>query len=257
MITIAHAAAGLEDEDRVPFEHALALAHALRGRLVSVHARRGAGGTFPDPAAILASWGLSDAVPHERRHLEHEGEPLAAAQEVLRALDPALVVVGTAGRSGLARLLVGSRGMAIAHGLATPTLVVPAAAHPLVRNSRVMLRRIIVPTGDARSAEAACAALVARLGPILGAGTEVVFLQVGSDGSPPSVTLPPGVTSRVARAEGGVAAAVVDAGLDADLIAMATDGRDSWLDSLFGTHTERVVRETPCPVLVVPMRRAD
>jgi nucleotide-binding universal stress UspA family protein len=36
----------------------------------------------------------------------------------------------------------------------------------------------------------------------------------------------------------------------ADVIVMATRGHDSLGDRLLGTHTERVVRHAPCPVLV-------
>ena len=38
----------------------------------------------------------------------------------------------------------------------------------------------------------------------------------------------------------------------ADLIVMATDGRDGVLDAFRGSFTEQVVRRAPCPVLAVP-----
>ncbi|AZG79083.1 universal stress protein [Methylocystis rosea] len=38
----------------------------------------------------------------------------------------------------------------------------------------------------------------------------------------------------------------------ADLIVMQTDGRDSALDSIIGSTTERVIHEAPCPVLAIP-----
>jgi nucleotide-binding universal stress UspA family protein len=39
---------------------------------------------------------------------------------------------------------------------------------------------------------------------------------------------------------------------DADLIAMATQGHDGFLDALRGSNTERVLRQSKCPVLSVP-----
>jgi nucleotide-binding universal stress UspA family protein len=39
---------------------------------------------------------------------------------------------------------------------------------------------------------------------------------------------------------------------DADLIAMATQGRDGFMDALRGSTTEQVLRATRCPVLAVP-----
>ena len=38
----------------------------------------------------------------------------------------------------------------------------------------------------------------------------------------------------------------------ADLIVMATAGRQGFLDALRGSTTERVLRHAPCPVLAVP-----
>lgn len=39
---------------------------------------------------------------------------------------------------------------------------------------------------------------------------------------------------------------------DADLIAMSTAGHQGFLDALRGSTSERVLRQAPCPVLVVP-----
>jgi nucleotide-binding universal stress UspA family protein len=40
--------------------------------------------------------------------------------------------------------------------------------------------------------------------------------------------------------------------IDADVVVMATKGRDGFLDALRGTQTEQVVRSVSCPVLAVP-----
>ena len=41
-------------------------------------------------------------------------------------------------------------------------------------------------------------------------------------------------------------------GTRADLIVMTTDGRNGFLDALRGTHSERVLRAAPCPLLAIP-----
>jgi nucleotide-binding universal stress UspA family protein len=41
--------------------------------------------------------------------------------------------------------------------------------------------------------------------------------------------------------------------LDADLILMATDGRNGFLDGLRGSHSERVLRQCSAPLLTVPV----
>ena len=40
------------------------------------------------------------------------------------------------------------------------------------------------------------------------------------------------------------------------LIVMATDGRHGFLDALRGSHSERVLRRTPCPLLAIPVEAA-
>jgi hypothetical protein len=40
--------------------------------------------------------------------------------------------------------------------------------------------------------------------------------------------------------------------IEADLIAMTTDGRNGFLDALRGSHSERILRRTPCPLLTIP-----
>ncbi|MEY2562745.1 MAG: hypothetical protein QOH88_938 [Verrucomicrobiota bacterium] len=39
---------------------------------------------------------------------------------------------------------------------------------------------------------------------------------------------------------------------ETDLIVMSTDGRNGFLDALRGSHSERVLRQAPCPLLAIP-----
>jgi hypothetical protein len=39
---------------------------------------------------------------------------------------------------------------------------------------------------------------------------------------------------------------------DADLILMSTDGRNGFLDAVRGSHSERILRHAPCPLLAIP-----
>ena len=43
--------------------------------------------------------------------------------------------------------------------------------------------------------------------------------------------------------------------LDADLIVMTTDGPDRFLDKFLGTTSERVLRKSNCPIVVLPVER--
>jgi nucleotide-binding universal stress UspA family protein len=42
----------------------------------------------------------------------------------------------------------------------------------------------------------------------------------------------------------------------ANLIVMSTDGRNGFLDALRGSHSERVLRRAPCPLLAIPVAAA-
>jgi len=39
---------------------------------------------------------------------------------------------------------------------------------------------------------------------------------------------------------------------EADLIVMATEGRNGFLDALRGSHSEQVLRQCACPLLAIP-----
>jgi nucleotide-binding universal stress UspA family protein len=41
--------------------------------------------------------------------------------------------------------------------------------------------------------------------------------------------------------------------VEADLIVMSTDGRHGFLDALRGSHSERVLHGSPCPLLAIPV----
>jgi nucleotide-binding universal stress UspA family protein len=38
----------------------------------------------------------------------------------------------------------------------------------------------------------------------------------------------------------------------ADLLVLTTEGRHGFLDALRGSHSERILRRSPCPLLAIP-----
>ncbi len=94
---------------------------------------------------------------------------------------------------------------------------------------------------------------------LLGAeGAVLQLLHVGSALDPATIEVAPDTWPTVEHAvrSGDVVEqilAVANEG-SADLIAMATEGRQGFLDALRGSTTERVLRHAPCPVLAVPAR---
>ena len=149
MTTIAHAAAAHRDEDRLPFEHALALALATGARLVSVHAS-----SEPDAEhrmigadEVLRAWKREGAVTHDKIVHSCCDDPVDTTLDALRRLQPDLVVVGTHARSGIARWMMASRAEALAENLPSPTLVVPMGARSFVSDGVLKLSKVLIPAG--------------------------------------------------------------------------------------------------------------
>lgn len=75
------------------------------------------------------------------------------------------------------------------------------------------------------------------------------------------IAVPSGVAARLAVARGDPAREIVHAARNegVDLIVMATHGWKGWRHLVFGSVAERVLREAPCPVLVVrePVRKRE
>ncbi len=139
-----------------------------------------------------------------------------------------------------------------------PTLVVPLEGRGLANEATgaLDLKRIVVPAGDVESTRIgllAAAWLVRRTG---SPRAEVVVLHV-EDGTPmPTLdVVPEGLRVSRQSLKGALEAEIERAAteLEACLVVMATRGHDGVLDTLLGSHTERVLRAVHCPVLVVPV----
>lgn len=262
MFKIAHAAA-LTDEDRVPFEHGVALARACGAELVSVHAN-GAGDAeerMLDAATILVHWG-NDAARVSFEKMVHQccDDPVDTVLDALRKQKADLVVAGTHQRQGIMRALLGSKAEAIAHNVEIPTLLVPVGIDGFVSrdSGTIDLRRVLIPIGDPEAAQAAvdAAATLSRMADAK--AVEVVLLHVGDPADTPKMNLPEvaGWTVRSINVTGmKLEEAVISRAADSCLVVMATRGHDSVGDVLLGSHTDRVLHGVTCPVLSVPVLR--
>lgn len=267
-ITVVHATA-LTAEDEVPRQHAVAIVAAAGGKLFSVHATDVLEPTFEIPEAtdLLRTWAHArGTTPEELGPLEHQRllrsgpeDPTAMLLRTIDELGPDLVVAGTRARTGIDLALMGSTAQALVRHARVPVLLLPAGHSGFVdpETGALRLRKILVPMGDARAAQAAIDAAV-RLAELTGEHKgDLVLVHVGDESQAPAVTLHGGLGwgRRWVPARGSVVDEVVAlAGTEhADLVVMASRGHDSLLDSLIGSHTERVLRRSPCAVLTVPV----
>jgi len=85
----------------------------------------------------------------------------------------------------------------------------------------------------------------------------LTLMHVGSAETMPAVHCPEvsGWTWNQELRKGEVIQSIVGAAKDlgADLMVMSTDGRNEFLDSLRGSHSERVLRHGAAPLLTVPV----
>jgi nucleotide-binding universal stress UspA family protein len=252
---IAHTTTLTEADDKA-FELAVALCARSGARLATVYA--GAPQSdLPRPDLLLRRWGSRSEVKQDRI-VRDDGDDIAeTVLDMLKRLQPALVVCSTHTRTGIERVLAGSVAEAVARNLPCPTLLLPAKARTFVDSASGALRleRMLVPAQGppvARAAIGACA-LLSRLAAIKGA--EIVLVHA-EDGSPaPHVETPAGftITRKTIHLPLEERLLQTASETNASVIVMATRGHDSLPDIVFGSHTERVLHGSPCPLLWVPM----
>jgi nucleotide-binding universal stress UspA family protein len=262
-------ASDFDRESELAFAHALAIALMRQTRLAILHAGDRVEEDwerFPAVRETLTRWGLLE--PGSPRHdvfrklsvevtkVNAQGKPAAAMTRFITEHEPDLLVLATEGRKGLARWLHPSVAERVARRTHTMSLFVPKDGRGFVSpdDGSTSLRRILVPV-DRLPDPTRAVVLATRAAEALGEPPcEITLLHVGST-HPPANDYPKGERWRFDERlqPGDVVDTILESGEKADLIVMATDGRNGPLDALRGSHTERVVRGAHCPVLAVPV----
>ncbi len=252
------------------FMHALALAVGRQTRLTILNAsKEDAQWTrFPAVRETLERWGLLEegsarsAISDELGVKVHKlvigsGSPFKATMSYVERKRPDLVVLATEGRDGISRFLRPSVAEKVLRHSDTMTLFVPEKARGLVshEDGSITLNKILVPV-DFKPSPQKVLTRVARVASLVNEpAIEIVVLHVG-EGAFPTVDLPAGEGYRWRKEhrQGDVLEQILRTveEEEADLVAMATDGRDGLLDVFRGSWTERVVRQIKCPLLAVP-----
>ena len=138
------------------------------------------------------------------------------------------------------------------------TLFIPKGLHGFVsrQDGTVKLESILIPVASTPPPQAAIQAAV-RMAYRLNCPAGVfTLLHVGEEGAMPSLLCPelPGWRWNKVTKQGDVVDLIHQMALEvkADLTVMTTEGRHGFLDALRGSHSERVLRRTPCPLLTIP-----
>ena len=263
------------EASEVAFAHALKAALIAQAQLTMMHVspRMTADWTdFPGVRETLARWELipkdspRSAVPalgiDVRKVIAHDHNPVRSVLAFLERHPTDLIVLATHQHEGRSRWLQHSVSEPIARQSGHMTLFIPHGVEGFVsrQDGSVSLQNILIPiapTPRAQPGIAAAVRLVQRLQCPTGTFTT---LFVGAPGSAPAVRCPtvPGWEWNCIVRSGDVIDSIVQMAsyMATHLIVMSTDGRNGFLDALRGSHSERVLRQTPCPLLAIPVEAA-
>jgi nucleotide-binding universal stress UspA family protein len=261
----------LSEASQVAFARALKAALVARARLTMLHVspRSGSAGweDFPGVQDTLERWGArprkSDrdggaggigVVKIVARHRD----PVDAVLAHLRSHPADLIVLAASRYRGRMRWLRKATAVPVAQRSGQMTLFVPAGLDGFVSlaNGGVSLQRVLVPIALQPRAQPAINAAVRLVRRLRCAKGEFVLVHIGTASTTPAVRRPTvsGWTWTMATGTGDVVASVLRMAreTEADLIVMSTDGRNGFLDALRGSHSERILRDAPCPLLAIP-----
>jgi nucleotide-binding universal stress UspA family protein len=183
-----------------------------------------------------------------------QGLPIQGILDFARERGADMIAIGTHGRAGLKRALLGSVAEYVTRHSPVPVLTAHDQWSPV--------RSILVPLNFARyslnglySAAELARLLCARLDVVHVAEEpySAPALQAAFDAAvkklPPALLEKP---PKLLKLKGNAAERIVDAGVDYDLIALVAHRRSMFRDLVLGTTAERVLRYSFTPVLALP-----
>jgi nucleotide-binding universal stress UspA family protein len=261
------------DASMKAFAHAMAFSLAAQSRLYILHVAKDEENrdlySQPHVRELLALWGkMNPQEPSEAIEARtgvqvlkvamHPGSPRQRIDKFIASHECDLMVLATHHRTALMRLVSGSVAAGVSDDSRVATLFLRDDSKGFIDlvNGACHLETVLIPVGSEVDVEILwkIEAIIDLVAPY----ARIKMLHVGSQ--QPAIVY----TGRSRRSlpaidlrDGGVVETIVGVARDigADLIAMPTEGRHGLSDALFGTTTERVLREAPCPVLAVPMPR--
>jgi nucleotide-binding universal stress UspA family protein len=259
----------------VAFAHALKAALIAKAQLTVMHVSPSVTADwtdFPGVRETLARWGLlppdspRSAVPalgiDVRKVIAHDHDPVKSVLAFLERHPADLIVLATHQHEGRSHWLRRSVAEPVARQAGQMTLFIPHGVDGFVsqQDGSVSLQNILIPIAPIPRAQPAIEAAVRLVHRLQCPAGTFTTLYVGALGRAPAVRCPtvPGWEWNGIVKSGDVIDAIVQTASDMakNLIVMSTDGRNGFLDALRGSHSERVLRQTPCPLLAIPVGAA-
>jgi nucleotide-binding universal stress UspA family protein len=242
------------------------------GRLTILHTGVGGGGDnwteFPRVRRTLECWEMLPpnnpkdaifslgldvqkiAVPHS--------DPVKGILHYLGKHPHDLIVLATHQHDGFERWRHKQVAEPVARNSGEMTLFIPHGVEGFVsvENGTVSLRNILIPVDYSPDPQMAIDGAVSFAYAFECHEMAFTLLHVGEEDRFPNVITPQREMWRWRNiyGQGNVEQQILEAANEnrADLIVMATQGHHGFLDALRGSTTERIVRNSKCPVLAVP-----
>lgn len=257
----------------VAFAHALKLATHNQGRLTMLHNEPHEHvqhwSEYPKVRNVLERWGFLP--PHSQREdvaqlglsiakiAAREATPVEGALDYLQRHPHDLIVLATHQYAGLGRLLHQAVAEPLVRQAGELALFVPEGVDGFVaiESGAVSLHNVLIPVDFQPAPQMALEAASVLAAALQCNRVRFTVLHVGEPNTFPPVHVPAREAlgwHKVIK-QGNVEAAILETAHEckADLIVMATAGRQGFLDALRGSTTERIVRNAEVPVLAVPV----
>ena len=259
------------EASRIAFAHALRVTLAVKGRIDILHVDtkdQTDWDDFPGVREMLQDWNLIpvgsdrqaviDLGIHVHKAIIERSNPVRGTLDYLQKHPADLIVLAVHQSNGRMSWFKRSVGEPIGRGSGQAVLYLPEGQAGFVSSvdGSLSLDRIVIPVCDKPNPQPAIDALADFIRSMRLPSGRVTVLHVGDELSMPQITIPVDTPWdwELQVVSGETIGSIVDCAsrTSAGLIAMATDGRDGFLDGLRGSHSERVLRHAHCPVLVIP-----
>ncbi|MFN7930949.1 MAG: universal stress protein [Blastocatellia bacterium] len=259
------------DASDVAFAHALKLATREHGRLTILHTDHDHDrhwSEFPKVRRKLEQWGVlpEGSTKESFAEIGLEVEKIATTHKdtedsILHYLHKHphdLIVLATHQYHGLDRLTHKTIAESVARRSGEMTLFIPESTDGFIslESGTAHIKHVLIPVDHNPKPQVALEAAASIIELLECKDVMFTVLHIGpSDNFPVVKTYTGDHWKWEATLEyGDIEEQILRAAEQgrADLIVMATEGHHGFLDALRGSTTERIVRQSPCPVLAVP-----
>lgn len=255
----------------VAFVHALKAALVAKAELTILHVSPKSElewTEFPGVRATLERWGLLPkqsaqadvaklGLGVKKVQAKHD-DPVESVTAYLETHNTDLIVLATDQQKDRVQWLSQSIAAPIARKSRQMTLFIPKGLVGFVsaRDGSISLTNILIPVAETPAAQPAIQAAVRMAIRLRLPSGVFTILHVGEESAIPQVQFPDvaGWSWNTIVRRGDVVDVISEtaSALKAGLIVLTTEGRQGFLDALRGSHSERILRKAPCPLLAIP-----